>query len=156
MPARNQHSLHMLLAPSRLVSGVPMRNGYGMGVAATVSGELTIEFPEFELAEDDLVVAERALAAVVEAYDLWRWKPCGWWPIPDQFWAHQEWLAKLHAAAAKGDRYLPALIRRGFVLTVTTSRKGHVNKKGAAPKRFSGFPAPTYPYAAAVSVQHVP
>lgn len=152
MPARNQHSLHILLAPSRLVTGLVLRSGYDMGVAATISGKLTFEYPEFELAKDDLAAAEHALAAVDEVRAAWRWNP-GWaYTIADRLRNHQEWLGEIRAAVAEGDRCLPALLRRGFMLAVTTTQEGNV-KETVAPKRFTGFPAPTYPYSAAVSVQ---
>lgn len=171
MSTRNQLlSLSTLLAPSHLVTGLILRSGHDIGVAATISGKLTFEFPALELDDRKLAAIERAATVVVDAYEAYRWRlpvtddeirdlvcfdiePVR--TLADRFREQKMRLQKLRAAVAKGDRCLPSLLRHGFVLAVTTRQEGNVKKK-VAPKRFSGFPAPTYPYSAAVSVQRVP
>jgi hypothetical protein len=157
---RRTSSFDLLLAPSRLVTAYRLRSGYDMGIAATAAS-LEFDLPEFDLGDDELKALDGATAAVQQGYDAYYWRPAltaeefmaleiGEVPLKtaaERLREKQYRLMKIRQAVAEADISLPALIRRGLVLTVTT------RKEAFAPVPASV--APKYPFAAVVGVQIV-
>jgi hypothetical protein len=143
----------LLLAPSRLVTDYPIRNGYEMGIAVT-AGSLGSTFP-ISLSDAELDAVERVFTTVEQRHSAYCWHPV---LTEEEFIARlktarerlrekQERFKKIRQAVKEGDIWLPALIRHSLVLTVTT-RKGE----------FAPVPAsvtPKYPFAAVVEIQVV-
>jgi hypothetical protein len=147
-----------LLAPSRLVTAYLLRSGYDIGIAVTAAS-LDFEFPDFALGDDQLGALDRAVTAVEQGHDAFYWRPAltedevmaleiGEIPLKtarERLREKQERLKKIQQAVAEADIWLPALIRHGLVLMVTTRRK-----------EFAPVPAsmaPKHPFAAVVGVQ---
>lgn len=151
-------NVDLLLAPSRLVTAYRLRSGYDMGIAATAA---SLELNEFDLGDDELKALDGAITAVQQGHDAYYWRPpltedefmaleIGEVPVktPAQRLREKQYrLMKIRQAVAEADIWLPALIRHGLVLTVTTRKEA-----------FAPVPAnvaPKYPFAAVVGVQIV-
>jgi hypothetical protein len=157
---RRTSSFDLLLAPSRLVTAHPLRSGYDMGIAATAAS-LEFDLPEFDLGDDELKALDGAITAVQQGHEAYYWRPAlteeefmaleiGEVPLKtaaERLREKQYRLMKIRQAVAEADIWLPALIRRGLVLTVTT------RKEAFAPVPASV--APKYPFAAVVGAQIV-
>jgi hypothetical protein len=125
------------------------------------AGSLDFDFPDFALSDAELDAVERAFTTVEQGHSAYYWRPVltkeefmaleiGEAPLKtarQRLREKQERLKKIRQAVTEGDICLPALIRHGLVMTVTTRKS-----------EFAPVPAsvaPKYPFAAVVEVQIV-